>query len=88
MYDFASQISSSHFTSHALIIYTVCFTFQLGILETIKKNFETTNQLPKCSSFQFWFRTKIKASFYACAWIRKGILLGHVTSAFKHASLN
>lgn len=37
-------------TSHALIIYTVCFTFQLGILETIKKNFETTNQLPKCSS--------------------------------------
>ena len=75
-------------TSHALIIYTVCFTFQLGILETIKKNFETTNQLPKCSSFQFWFRTKINASFYACAWIRKGILLGQVTSAFKHASLN
>ena len=32
-------------TSHALIIYTVCFTFQLSILETIKKNFETTTQM-------------------------------------------
>lgn len=38
--------------------------------------------------FSVLVSNKVNASFYASAWIRKGILLGHVTSAFKHASLN
>ena len=59
-------------TSHALIIYTVCFTFQLGILETIKKNFETTNQLPNAVLFSFGFEQKLTQVFIHVRGFVKG----------------
>lgn len=66
MYDFASQISSSHFACNS-----VCFRFQLGILET-KRISKLLISFPNAVIFSFGFEQKLTQVFMYVRGFVKG----------------
>ena len=65
------QARFHHATLHALIIYTVCFTFELGILET-KRISKLLISFPNAVLFSFGFEQKLTQVFMRVRGFVKG----------------